>query len=108
MSHLLSIGDSAFENCSLENTPDLYLPNCTTISDNAFRNTKIKNIHSLGLDCIINGSWNGGAFRNSTLETINLENVSDRFNPNIYKFINSVEKEIMESIRALYTNQIIS
>lgn len=40
--------------------------------------------------------------------TINLENVSDRFNPNIYKFINSVEKEIMESIRALYTNQIIS
>lgn len=40
--------------------------------------------------------------------TINLKNVSDRFNPNIYKFINSVEKEVMESIRALYTNQIIS
>lgn len=77
MPRLLSIMDAAFENCSLENTPNLYLPNCTTIGDLAFKNTKIKNIHSLGLDCVINGSWNKGAFRNSTLETINLENVSE-------------------------------
>lgn len=40
--------------------------------------------------------------------TIDLSNVKERFSLDIYKFLNDSEKEIMNSIRALYTNQKIT